>query len=106
VIVEHARFRSVVDDATLAAAAERMVATLAAAEGTASIRLARGIEDSNDCVLTIEWHELADHLERFHGSPASSELRSVMDGVLTERPAASHYRILAEYTAPPEVAHD
>lgn len=70
------------------ATAEDIIST---AIGFRSLRLCRCIEEPSRYLLLVEWETLEDHTERFRGSAAYQQWRSLLHHFYDPFPTVDHY---------------
>jgi heme-degrading monooxygenase HmoA len=73
---------------------ERATAIISASPGFRSLQLLRCTEQPNRYLLLVEWEALEDHTERFRGSPAYQEWRSLLHHFYDPFPVVEHYETL------------
>ena len=59
--------------------------------GFRSLRLWRGVEQSNRYLLLVEWDSLEDHIEGFRGSPEYERWRAMLHHFYDPFPTVEHY---------------
>ena len=59
--------------------------------GFRSLRLCRGVEQSNRYLLLAEWDSLEDHIEGFRGSPEYERWRAMLHHFYDPFPTVEHY---------------
>lgn len=96
VITEHALLPVVAgQEVAFEAAFAEATALIAGSPGFVDLSLSRGVERPGTYLLLVRWRTVADHEQRFRGSPAHHRWRELLHGFYEPFPLVEHFEPVA-----------